>query len=202
MKKFLPLICLSILALSACTTPVSELEFGEPELGPNTSDRPISGPDNVEPQSPEAKARSQEIARIFDGKPLAYLQTAVWHPSEQQGIGYWQGEWDKSSYSGLAAWGSGGFPYERGGALGSEKTSIPMADLKGPYLLRYMCQGAGQVELVVAADGQELLRTQQHCEPTVKSSDYEFDVEHIEKLVIEQNPQPGTHATFEYQLIQ
>lgn len=202
MKKLLPLVCLSILALSACTTPVSELDFGEVESALSTSGGPISGPENVEPQSPEAKARSQEIAKIFDGKPLAYLQTGVWHPPAEQGIGYWQGEWDKSSYSGLAAWGSGGFPYERGGALGSEITTIPTADLTGPYLLRYMCQGEGQVELVVSADGQELLRTQQHCASTVKSSDYEFDVEHIENLVVEQNPQPGTHATFEYQLIQ
>ncbi|QRQ78968.1 hypothetical protein [Glutamicibacter protophormiae] len=200
MRKMMPLLGAAVLALTSCTTPVSEL---------SPVDREFSnlGSDNIQYRQPiaelssEEKLEQQEAAMTFP--PLMYLAVVGLHSTagSEESMGFWQGELDQRGYHGLVAWAAAGFKYQQGGTLAPDTTSVEV-DLPGPYLIKYACTGTGQVDLTVRDGATTLLEHSHTCTKPHNVAEFEIDRKLIQSMVIEQVPQPETRASYEYQVIQ
>ncbi|MGX1750687.1 hypothetical protein [Glutamicibacter protophormiae] len=201
MKKMLPLLGAVILALTSCTTPVSQ-------LGPLDREPPRQQSNTLQLQQPVEESSTEEIAHrqevALHYPPLMYLAMVgiSSDPTAMDGIGFWQGEIEQRGYHGLVAWNAARFLYQQGGVLAPEELSLETAGLPGPYLIKFSCSGSGQVDLRVR-DGQSALKKKiVQCSTEANVVEVELDKEKIENLVVELIPELSAPASYEIQVIQ
>ena len=201
MKKVLPVLGAVVLAISSCTTPVSQ-------LGPLDREPPTE-PSNtrqfqqaIEELSSEEIVNRQEVALHYP--PLMYLAMVGFFadPAATERMGFWQGEIEQRGYHGLVAWAAERFQYQQGGTLAPEELSWETDGLSGPYLIKYTCSGSGRT-VVRIKDGQKMLRQKiVQCSTDPNVVEFELDEGNIENLVIELIPELSAPAGFEIQVIQ
>ncbi|RBM00053.1 hypothetical protein C1H84_13050 [Glutamicibacter soli] len=201
MKKMLPLLGAVILALTSCTTPVSQLGPLDRE-SPRQQSNTLQFQQPVEESSPEEIAHRQEVALHYP--PLMYLAMVgiSSDPTAMDGIGFWQGEIEQRGYHGLVAWAAQRFQYQQGGTLAPEELSLETDGLPGPYLIKYTCSGSGRTDVRIK-DGPKMLRQKiVQCSTDPNVVEFELDEKNIENLVIELIPELSAPAGFEVQVIQ
>lgn len=199
MRKLLPLMAIPALLLSSCSAPASEIEPGS-SASTVEGQGAITGPNHPAEQGAE-KETSQEIAATYDGTPLGYLNVVGFKPTMETGMGYWQGEWDQRGYHGLAATDGGGFPYQLGGELGIKESTLEFSKNTGPFIIRYMCQGSGKVDVDITAGHYAPISSRVQCQDEPKPTEIKLPEKNIESMRITQTPQPGTKAIYEVQVI-
>lgn len=197
----LPLLGAVILALTSCTTPVSQLGPLDRE-SPRQQSNTLQFQQPVEESSPEEIAHRQEVALHYP--PLMYLAMVgiSSDPTAMDGIGFWQGEIEQRGYHGLVAWAAQRFQYQQGGTLAPEEFSLETDGLPGPYLIKYTCSGSGRTDVRIK-DGPKMLRQKiVQCSTDPNVVEFELDEKNIENLVIELIPELSAPAGFEVQVIQ
>ena len=199
MRKLLPLMAIPALLLSSCSAPASEIEPGS-SVSTVEDQGPVTGPNHPAELGTE-KENSREVAATYDGTPLGYLYAIGFKPTVKTGMGYWQGEWDKRGYHGLAATDGGGFPYQLGGELGIKESTYEFRKDSGPFIIRYMCQGGGEVDVDIAAGDQAPISSSVQCHDDPKPTEIELPGKNIASMKITQTPQPGTRSIYELQVI-
>lgn len=201
MRKMLPLLGVAVLAITSCTTPVSQ-------LGPLDREPPREQSNTLQWQQPVEELSSEEIVIrqevALHYPPLMFLAMVglFSDPSTTESMGFWQGEIEQRGYHGLVGWFNARFRYQQGGTLAPEEQSWETDGLPGPYLIKYSCSGSGQVDLRIK-DGQKVLQQQiVQCSTDPKILEIELDVDNIENLLIGMIPDLSAPAGFEIQIIQ